>query len=81
VIEKVAEAAPAGTVTVAGTVAAFVFELASEITAPVPLAGELSETVPVAVAPLATDVGATVRPVTEIAGGFTVNEAVLLAPL
>jgi hypothetical protein len=79
VMAKLADVAPAGTVTVAGTVAAG-FELASDITTPELPAGELIVTVPAAEAPLAIDVGAAVSPLSEITVGFTVNGAVLLPP-
>lgn len=58
---KLAEAAPRGTVTLAGTVAAAGLLLVSVITAPPAGAGFVSVTVPVDEAPPATEVGLTVR--------------------
>jgi hypothetical protein len=58
---KVADALPARTVTVAGTVAAAVFELVSETTSPVGPAGPVRVTVPVEVLPPTTAMGRTAK--------------------
>jgi hypothetical protein len=81
VVVKLADVAPDGTVTVEGTVAAPVFELVSATDTPAPPAGAVRVTVPVAEAPLVTDAGATVSPLSVAAGALTVRLAVLLAPL
>lgn len=59
VTRNVAEDLPAGIVTLAGTLAAPVFELDRDIAAPPLPAGAVNVTVPVPVAPLAIVVGLT----------------------
>jgi hypothetical protein len=75
---KVAELAPASTVTVAGTVATSVLLLLRLTVKPSAWAGPLSVTVPVAVPPPVTEVGSSVKPVSD--GGLTVTEALALLP-
>jgi len=75
---KVAVAAPAATVTLAGTVAADVLLLVSVTAAPPVGAAPLSVTVPVDEAPPVADVGFTLTELTT--GGVTVRVAVC-APL
>ena len=70
---KVAEVAPAATVTLAGTEATDVLPLASVITAPPEGATASSVTVPVDPDPPVTLVGLTETD--EITGGFTLREA------
>jgi len=73
---KVAEVAFAGTVTLAGTVAAEVLLLDNATTVPPAGAYPLSVTVPVEVAePPTTLVGFKVKDVRPVATGFTVNVA------
>jgi hypothetical protein len=76
VIVKVAELAPAATVTLVGTVATPVLLLLRVTTIPPSGAGPLMFTVPVAVSPPVTEVGFSVKPVS--AGGSTVTEALAL---
>jgi hypothetical protein len=78
VIANVADVAPAGTVTLAGT-AAETLELVSVTNTPPAGAAPLSVTVPVTPAPPTTDAGFTVTDLseTEAAAGFTVSAAVL----
>jgi hypothetical protein len=78
VIVKVAELAPAGTVTDAGTVAAVVLLLASVTTVPPLGAGPSRVTVPVAVSPPVTLLGAIASAATT--GGLTVRVADLVGP-
>jgi hypothetical protein len=73
VIVKLADVAPAGTVTVEGTAAADVFELTSDTDTPPVPAGAVSVTVPVPEAPLARVVGLTERPDRVTGCGFTVS--------
>lgn len=75
---KVAELAPAATVTVAGTVAVAGSLLLRVTTNPPAGAGPLRFTVPAAVSPPVTELGVSVNPVS--AGGFTVTEALALLP-
>jgi hypothetical protein len=75
---KVAELAPASTVTVAGTVAEAGSLLLRETTIPPSGAGPLRVTVPVAVLPPVTEFGSSVKPVSD--GGLTVTEALALVP-
>ena len=76
---KVAVVAPAATVTVAGTVAAFALLLASVTTRPPAGAAALSVTVPVVAAPPTTDAGLTAT-VLSATAGFTVRVAVFATP-
>ena len=78
---NVAEVEPAATVTLVGTVAAEVLELASDtVTPPVP-AATVSVTVPVPVWPLAIELGLTETLLSAAGGGVIVKLAeVLLAP-
>ncbi len=78
VIEKVADVAPAATVTLAGTCAAAVLLLVSVTTAPPDGAGPLNVTVPVDELPPATEVGFSVK--ADNVGGFTVSVVVCVAP-
>ena len=80
VTKNVAEIAPCGTVTVAGTLALPAFELDSEITAPPVPAGPLRVTVPAPDWPVTIVLGLTKRLVRAGAGGLTVNPNVELAP-
>jgi hypothetical protein len=64
---------PAGTVTFAGAVAAPVFELASDTTAPPAGADALNIIVPVDEAPLGTDDGFTDTPESVATAGVTVG--------
>src|SRR5437773_1656776 len=80
---KVALVAPAGTVTLDGTVATDVSLLESATCAPPDGAGPLSVTLPVDEFPPVTLVGLRVREVRVGGGGgagFTVSEAVLVMP-
>jgi hypothetical protein len=79
---KVAEVAPAVTVTVAGTCAAAVLLLDRLTTAPPACAGPVNRTVPVDEVPAITDVGLTVTPLPAAlsVGAFTVKVAVLVTP-
>jgi hypothetical protein len=72
---KVAVEAPAGMVTLAGTVATAVLALARETRAPPPGAGPLSVTLPVKEEPPLTLVWFSVSEV-RVGGGVTVREAV-----
>ena len=72
---KAALMAPAGMVTLAGTVAAAVLLLESETTAPLVRAGPLSMTLPVEGDPPLTLVGFSASEV-RVGGGVTVREAV-----
>jgi hypothetical protein len=74
---KVAESAPAATVTLAGTVAAAVLELVKAICAPPAGAAELSFTVPVEEMEPITCAG---DKVTALSAGETVSTAVLVTP-
>ena len=74
---KLAESAPAATVTVAGTVAAAVFELVKAICAPPAGAAELSLTVPVEEMEPMTCAG---ERVTVLSAGKTVSAADLVTP-
>ena len=78
VILKVALVLPAGTVTLAGTVAAAVLPLVSVTTVPPVGAAPFRVTVPVDVAPEVTDVGLNVTEDTE--SGTTVSVALWLLP-
>ena len=78
VTEKVAEVKPCATVTEAGTLAADVFELERETTAPPEPAAAVRVTVPVLDWPLTTDPGDTETLLRATARGFTVNPAVSL---
>lgn len=79
---KVAEAAPAGTLTLEGTEATLEFELDNAMTTPAEPAAAVSVTVPFADVPPATELG--LREIVlsaVVAGGrFTVSGAVLLTP-
>jgi len=80
---NVALVAPAGTVTLAGTVAAAVLSLERETTAPPVRAGPLSVTLPVEGDPPLTLVGLSVTDVRVGPGGgcgVTVSEAALVTP-
>lgn len=81
VIANVADVAPAGTVTLAGT-AAETLELVSVTTTPPAGAAPLRITVPVTPAPPTTDAGFTVTDLseTDAAAGFTVSAAVFETP-
>ena len=72
---NVAPVAPAGMVTLAGTVATAVLALARETRAPPPGAGPLSVTLPVKEEPPLTLVWFSVSEV-RVGGGVTVREAV-----
>lgn len=77
---KVADVDPAATVTLAGTVAALVFELESDtVTPPVP-AASVRLTVPVPVRPLIIVVGLTETLLRAAGGGLTVTPNVVVAP-
>ncbi len=82
VIVKVAEVAPAATVTLEGACAAAMLLLDRETTAPPDGAGPVSLTVPVDEIPPTTDAGLTVMalPLPLSVGGFTVRVAVLATP-
>jgi hypothetical protein len=75
---KVTDVAPAGTVTVAGTVSAVVLLLASVTMNPPAGAGALIVTVPVTAVPIRPDVGFT--DTAETAGGVMVTVAVFELP-
>ena len=75
---NVADAFPAATVTLPGTVATAVLELVSVTTSPPVLAGPVRMTVPVEDEPPVTLVGDRLRP--DGAAGFTVSPAVLFTP-
>ena len=75
---NVTEVAPCGTVTEAGTLAAEVFELESDTTAPPEGAASVRVTVPVPDWPLTIVLGLTERLWSAAATGFTVIPAVLL---
>ena len=80
---KVAVEAPAGMVTLAGTVATAVLALARETRAPPPGAGPLSVTLPVEGDPPLTLVGFSVSEVRvgpDGGCGVTMSEAVLVTP-
>jgi hypothetical protein len=76
---KVAEVAPAGTVTLAGTVAALVLLLVSVTEAPPVGAAALKATVPVELLPPTTLVGLSDTDATEVAG-FTPSVALAVPP-
>ena len=76
---KVAEVAPASTVTLAGTVATLALELESVTTAPPVGAARVKVAVPVDGEPPITVVGFTFTADRAAAGGVTVNAAVLFA--
>jgi hypothetical protein len=80
VTAKVTEVALCGTVTVAGTLAAEVFELATDTTAPPDGAAAVSVTVPVPDCPLTTVLGETETALKAAATGFTVSPNVAVAP-
>jgi hypothetical protein len=79
---KVAEVAPADTLTLEGTEARLDFELDNATTAPPEPAAAVNVTLPVAEVPPVTEVGLMeIEPSAAVAAvGFTVNVAVLLAP-
>ena len=77
---KVVEVAPCGTVTLDGTPAAVGLELASEITAPLVGAAEVSVTVPVPDEPLAMLLGLTETLLRAAAAGSTVSSKIAFAP-
>lgn len=82
VIVKFAEVAPDATVTLDGTLAAALFELDSETTAPPEGAAGVSVTVPVPDCPLTIVVGLTARLLKAAVGGsgLIVTLALLLTP-
>ena len=80
VIVKVADVAPAATVTLAGTVPMVVDEDARVTTAPPVGAGDVNTTVPVTGTPPVTDVTTVVRLDKTAAGGVTVMVAVPVDP-
>ena len=80
VIENVAEFMPCGTVTDEGTLAAALFELESETTAPPLPAADVRVTVPVAVWPLRMLFELSAMLLRLGNGGLTVRAAVLLTP-
>jgi hypothetical protein len=80
VTENVAEVEPCGTVTETGTLAAAVFELESDTTAPPEPAAEARLTVPVPDCPLTMVLGVTVTLLRTGGGGLTVRPKVSLAP-
>jgi hypothetical protein len=77
---KVTEVAPCGTVTVAGTPAAEVFELATDTTAPPDGAAAVSVTVPVPDCPLTMVLGETETALRAVATGSTVRLKVAVPP-
>jgi hypothetical protein len=77
---KVAEVVPCGTVTEAGTLAAEVFELESDTTAPPEGAAAVRVTVPVPDWPLTIVPGLTERLLSAAAGGLTVSPNVAVTP-
>lgn len=77
---NVAELAPCGMVTEAGTLAAEEFELESVTTAPPPPATPVRLIVPVPDCPLMMVLGETETPPSVAGGGFTVTAKVSLAP-
>ncbi len=77
---KVTEVAPAGTVTLAGTVAAAVFELETDTTAPPAGAAEVRLTVPVPFWLLLIALGETEILLSAAGGGLTVRPKVSLEP-
>ena len=80
VTEKVADVKPCATVTEAGTLAADVFELERETTAPPAGAAAVRVTVPVLDWPLTTVPGDTETPLRAAGGGLTVSPNVSLPP-
>ena len=77
---NVVEVEPAGTVTVAGTLAAGALELESDtVTPPVPAAA-VRLTVPVPVKPLMIEVGLTETLLSAASGGLTVIPNVVFTP-
>ncbi len=77
---KLAEAAPCGTVTLAGTVTALVFELASDIAAPPIPAAEVNVTVPKADWPPVIVLGVIDMPLSAAGIGLTEIPNVWLTP-
>ena len=77
---NVAEVAPCGTVTLAGTLAAAGLELESDITAPPVGAAAVNVTVPVPVCPLTIVVGFTDTLLSVAPGGLMVRPNVSLTP-
>ncbi len=78
---NVAEVAPAATVTLVGTVAAVALELDSDMLAPPLGAAAVRVTVPVPVAPLASELGLTDTVLSAAGGGVMVKlDEVTLAP-
>jgi hypothetical protein len=77
---NVAEVEPAGTVILAGTLAAVVLELESVTTAPPVPAAVVRVTVPVPVLPLTIVLGLTDTLLIAAAGGVTVTPKVLFTP-
>jgi hypothetical protein len=73
VTAKVTEVAPCGTVTVAGTLAAEIFELATDTTAPPDGAAAVRVTVPVPDCPLTMVLGETETALRDAAIGSTVS--------
>ena len=77
---NVADVDPAGTVTLAGTLAAVLLELESVTTTPPVPAAEVRLTVPVPVWPLMIVLGLTETLLNAAAGGLMVTPNVLLTP-
>ena len=77
---NVADVDPAGTVTLAGTLAAVVLELESVTTTPPVPAAEVRLTVPVPVWPLTIVLGLTETLLSAAAGGLMVTPNVLFTP-
>jgi hypothetical protein len=77
---NVAEVAPCGTVTLAGTLAAAELELESDTTAPPVGAAPVNVTAPVPVCPLTIVVGLTVTLLSVAPGGMMVTVAVFVTP-
>jgi hypothetical protein len=80
VTTKLADVDPWDTVTLAGTVAAAVFELERATATPPLPAGSVRVTVPVPVSPLVMALGLTETEFNAAGGGFTVRPNVRLAP-
>jgi hypothetical protein len=80
-MENVAEVEPAGIVSVEGVLAAVAFELESDITAPLPIAGPDNATIPELDCPLETELGVTDRLEMPTTDGVIVTPKPSLTPL